>query len=189
MYNFMPNKRRDPALEKAKDYKQQSVNVAEYPKRAVVSRRKKKKGLNRQVRRKVGQLLHQETPLRDDQEHRLPESLKIRRVPKADSANLGKALEYKLARRSQTLGANYFKQPYSSRLREGFVAFLEGLTAGDSDKTVNQKAAAYFAKCLTPHSTNQWRWFVGKHAWLEAFFRDAPEWRERLEKWIGRMQE
>jgi hypothetical protein len=184
----MAGKRRDPALEKAKDYKQQSVNLAEYPKRAVVSRRKKKKGLNRQVRRKVVQLLHQETPLRDDQEHRLPESLRIRRVPKGDGTKLGKALEYKLQRRSSTLGANYFKQPYSSRLREGFVAFLEGQTAGDSDKAVNQKAATYFAKCLEPHSTNQWRWFVGKHAWLESFFKDEPEWRERLVAWIGRVR-
>jgi hypothetical protein len=182
----MGGKRRDPALEKQKDYKHQSVNVAEYPKRAIVSRRKKKKGLNRRVRRKVVQLLHEETPLRDDQEHRLPESLKTRRVPKADNVKLGTALEYKLRRRSSTLAANFFKLPYSSKLREGFVAFLEELTVGNSDKAVNQRAAEYFGRCLEP--PNNQRWLIGKKLWLEAFFKDEPKWRERLTEWIERMQ-
>jgi hypothetical protein len=178
----MSGKRRDPTLEKQKDYKHQSVNVAEYPKRAIVSRRKKKKGLNRHVRRKVVQLLHEETPLRDDQEHRLPEALMVPRVPQAGNAKLGKALEYKIKRRSSTLAANFFKQPYSSNLREGFVAFLEQLTVGSSDKVINQQAAAYFGRCLGL-PPNQ-RWLVGKKLWLEAFFNDEPTWRERLMTWI-----
>jgi hypothetical protein len=182
----MGGKRRDPALEKAKDYKHQSVNVAEYPKRAMVSRRKKKKGLNRRVRRKVVQLLIEQTPLRDDQEHRLPEALKVHRIPKADNAKLKTALEYKLQRRSSTLAANFFKQPYSSNLREGFVAFLEQLTAGNSETAVNQRVAEYFGHCLEP-PPNQ-RWLLGKKLWLEAFFADEPEWQGRLVGWIEQVE-
>lgn len=177
---------KDPALEKARDYKKQRVTVAEYPKRAVVGRRKKKKGLNRNQRRRVQQLLHQETPLRDDQEHRLPESKRQRRIPKADSAPLGKALEYRLERRGRTIGWNYLKQPYSSLIKKDFVAFLEALTRGNSQKVVLQKAALYFAKCLEPQrAKGQWRWFIGKHEWLEAFFLDEPSWRARLWAWVG----
>ncbi len=184
----MGGKHTDPKLEKSKDYKHQRVNVAEYPKRAVVSRRKKKKGLNRQVRRKVGQLLHEETPLRDDQEHRLPESLIIRQVPESGNLALGLALKYKLIRRSRTVGANFFKQPYSSLQAEAFAAFLEALTTGAFEKQVVQDTATYFALCLEPQKDpKQSRWLLGKQQWFEAFFKDKPDWRTKLLTWTEKL--
>jgi hypothetical protein len=185
----MGGKRSEPALEKTKDYKHQRVNVAEYPKRAVVSRRKKKKGLNRQVRRKVGQLLHEETPLREDQEHRLPESLKVRRIHRAESMALGAALESKQGRRGRTVGANFFKQPYSSLQAEAFAVFLEALTTGISEKQVVRNTAAYFALCLEPQQDpKQARWLLSKQQWFERFFKDRPDWRAKLLAWIEQMQ-
>ncbi len=186
----MGGKRTDPKLEKTKDYKHQRVTVAEYPKRAIVSRRKKKKGLNRQVRRKVVQLLHEETPLREDQEHRLPESLKVRRVYRADSLPLGKALEYKQQARGRTVGSNFFRRRYSSAETEAFEAFLEALTTGESKKQVVRNTAGHFAICLEPEKDpTQWRWLLTKQQWLEAFFKDRPAWRARLLAWINSVLE
>ena len=179
-------KSNDPSLEKARDYAQQSVNLEEYPKRAVVSRRKKKKGVNRVYRRKVKQLLLEETPLRDNQEHRVPESIKRQRVQKSGNVSLGKALEFKLHRRGWTMAANYFKRSYSSAShREGFAAFLTALTTGESDKTVLRETALYFAVCLDLNTDPlRRRWMMPKNKWLTAFFEDEPLWKPRLSAWV-----
>jgi hypothetical protein len=43
-----------------------------------------------------------------------------------------------------------------------------------------------------PHKyekTNDQYWWEKKHKWLRAFFRDEPEWEERVRAWIATLEE
>ena len=135
-----------------------------------VGRPRRKAGINRANRRIARQELAQIEVADDDWviSERPPWERWSRPVP------LGQWVAFRLGRRREHAGWNMLKQPYDSAShRERFVSFLTAMTA-TSGHEAREIAAVWRAR------------LDDRHPWLEAFFAEEPEWRERLTCWMAR---
>ena len=168
--------RRSPPEDKAEDYRRQR-RARPHSNQATLrlGRRRRKAEINRGDRREARTRLAITTDhddmviLKRSAWHRFH-----RPIP------LGEYVARNAAARRRRAAWNLLKQyPYESdRDRARFAAFLRSLTETGGDEA--RELAAVWRERLAEG------WHT--HDWLEAFFADEPEWRDRLDGWIAANQ-
>ena len=197
-------RKRNPSEKKALDYRVQHRYVGEYVQRELRSWPKKKQLRNqtyrRRVERSLDRALNKAGVEMEDVSPAPVRRIKSRRyvwgpVP------LGEWVAGKLSRRVERTAWNYFKEPYDSqRHRKTFSAILASLTKGRSahSRALAERFAGLLAG-IDPELLKEGRYVLtgaphyavarGRqvNTWLQAFFRDEPEWEPRLRAWIIEM--
>jgi hypothetical protein len=80
-----------------------------------------------------------------------------------------------LQQRIRRTAWNHFRWPYhGGRDRQRFVGFLNAITQGRNGQSA--ELAQFFQQLLESRAHREW---------LDEFFRDEPEWRERVDAWIA----
>lgn len=186
-------KPRNPTEKKRIAYKKDHIYHAEYPHAFRKTWPRIKAITKREERHKVRQHLTRLTDANEDAQGdfalkpfwREPVRKRARVRP------LGESIRGRLWKRGWKLGWNLLKAPYSSeKHRKPFTALLESVTRMDD------ASARGFAKRLAPVLLpgllmDDWGRPVrsSRHlqSWLQAFFRDEPEWEPRLRAWVEEM--
>jgi hypothetical protein len=187
--------RKSPQQKKALAYKRDRRITAEYPHAFRRYWPLKKARANRKYRRQVALVLDdvkEQVKLGDDEQFHV-QSMPVHRnkVQKWEpDYTLRQWVDSRLERRIERIAWNFFKQPYESALhRERFVNFISAVTQGRSISS--RKLAVHFGELLQPPEVEgyleQWPMNNRKKRiclWLQAFFRDEPEWEGHLRNWV-----
>jgi hypothetical protein len=190
-----------PREKKQLEYKKDHAIGAEYPHTFRRSWPRKEAAARRAFRRKVRQLnatleAHREDNFPDGAE---PEAIRRRQVQKWGAPPMGEVIPRRIENRLLRTGWNFFKSTYNEASdRERFSAFLASVVIGRTQQS--ERLASLFRQALDSESPRmpgllpagldpsirmwppQWsRW----HDWLQAFFKDEPEWEQRIREWVN----
>jgi hypothetical protein len=182
-------RKRTPQEKKALSYEKDYIVEAEYPHLFRRSWPRKKRGVNRRERRKAQQQLTHLNLQHDEEDlAEVPaKPVRHRKIYRWGPIRLKEAVQYRLEGRARRVGWNFFKQPYSSQKhRVPFIAFLRTLLADTKSEHAREVARTLSLVFVPPVDRRAWAWGgPQKWAWLQAFFRDEPEWEPRLRAWIA----
>ena len=84
-------------------------------------------------------------------------------------------------------GDKYFARPYNIAMhREKFCKYLEAILSGRSAKSA--EVARFYGKVLSPSDVEEERLTTKWRVWLQAFFKDEPEYESKLRAWMREME-
>lgn len=115
----------------------------------------------------------------------------IKRVPggdfKARPYKLKEWVTNRLEGRVQFAGDRYFAESYNSEThRKRFRKHLQTILAG---RSANSAAVArFYEDVLNPSNLEVEKYHAKRRSWLQAFFKDDPEYELKLSVWIAEMQ-
>ncbi len=175
---------RDPEAEKNMDYERQSRSSSGESRHAERKNRPKRRArAHRAERRGVQQALDVGVGRFDpDQTEQVMNAVAEVPIPYFiiwPPLSLGDHLADRRRYRAAEAGRIFFRETYNSaRHRVEFARFLQAVVDGGVAPS----------KELAEHFADQ-RWSLRRDQFLEAFFRDEPKWRGRLERWIAKTLE
>lgn len=179
---LMTKRRRSPQEKKRLRYRRDFDPDVEYPHSFRKSWPRKKARVTRAHRRTVKQDL--EALLGGASLDAVSASVAAHRkfaLGKGGARSLRERVEHSLKRRCSTIGWNFFRRGYSSRRdRENFIAFLESLMEGRTTEATLRKDVVRAWLKGPDDSYNA----ANRGRWLEAFFKDVPEWERKLLDWL-----
>ena len=115
----------------------------------------------------------------------------INRVPggdfKARPYKLKEWVENRLDNRVKFAGDRYFAEAYNSAAhRVRFRKYLQTILSGRS--AISAAVAAFYEDLLNPPNLEVEKYHARRRLWLQAFFKDEPEYELKLRVWIAEMK-
>ncbi len=115
----------------------------------------------------------------------------IKRVPggdfKAYPYKLKEWVENRLEGRVKIAGDRYFSEPYDSLThRKRFKRHLQTILSGRSANSA--VVAGFYEDVLNPSDLEAEKDHARRRLWLQAFFKDEPEYELQLSEWIAEMR-
>jgi hypothetical protein len=116
----------------------------------------------------------------------------IKRVPggdfKARPYKLKEWVKDRLEGRVKFAGDRYFAEPYDSAAhRKRFSKHLKTILSGRS--STSALVARFYEDVLNPSNLEAEKHHAKRRLWLQAFFKDEPEYEVKLSVWIAEMQD
>ena len=145
----------------------------------------------RLVRQRIGSFQARHEDDFPDEEN--PMSVRRQRVRKLGVLPFGEVLRRRKEKRLEGTMHNFLSGSYYPIYgREHFAAFLSSQVGGRTEKS--RMLAQYLQELMDipqkyVRTVEQYWWWEKKREWLLAFFRDEPEWEERVRAWIASFAE
>jgi hypothetical protein len=182
-------RQKTPQEKKTESYLNDYKNISEYPEAFQKTWPRKKRRTNRRTRRLDAEKIRflAKNPDESDIDVRTPVP---RMLFKWTPVRLGAWVADRQEMRARRTAWNYFKQKYvTERHKEGFQAFLDEVVKSDPKLGYNQQLAKQFQLVMAYDpklGKANYHWFQSQqiHEWLKGFFRDVPEAKRRLLRWI-----
>lgn len=191
-------KRYSPQEKKTLSYKKDHYTRPEYPHSGRKTWPRKKARVKRIYRRKVNSVLTQidNEESSEDLETKI-KTIYRKRIYKIGVVSLKTWVLTRANGKSSSLGYNYFKTPYNSKLhRERFISFLQSITNAKHEeaKPLAKAVSMWF---IDPHTIVFNKWLYSEelqgwrgnlaptsYDWLKDFFKEEPCWENRLRNWL-----
>lgn len=107
---------------------------------------------------------------------------------KAHPHTLKEWVDNRLDGRVQFAGARYFARTYDSEThRKAFSKYLQTILSGRSAKSAG--VAKFYAEVLNPSSLESEKYHARRRIWLQAFFKDEPEYEHKFRVWIRELDD